>query len=68
MCPCPRGSCDAEPIGVIKTTVEISITASKPITPIGDVEELNCNTCDAVTGHHIINNAWTCIHCDTRKR
>lgn len=25
MCPCPRGGCDAETIGKIKTTIEISI-------------------------------------------
>lgn len=68
-CPCPRGSCDAEAIGTVKTTVEVTMKPREnSIEPLGDVEELNCNTCDAVTGHHVINNAWTCVHCNTPKK
>jgi ribosomal protein L37AE/L43A len=71
MCPCPRGSCEAEIVGTIKTTVEISITPKPkeaPIVPFGDVEEMRCPTCDAVTGHHVEDKLWTCIHCGTKRK
>ena len=71
MCPCPRGSCDAEVIGEIKTTVEVIIhkkVDEPPVVPFGDVEEMRCPTCDAVTGHHVVNKLWTCIHCGTKRK
>lgn len=30
------------------------------------VEEMNCPTCECVTGHVCENSAWTCVHCKTK--
>lgn len=34
---------------------------------LGNVEEMKCNKCDAVTGHVIQNSAWCCTICDNKK-
>jgi hypothetical protein len=71
MCPCPRGSCEAEIIGTIITTVEVKITLKpvieRPVLPNGSVEEMSCNSCGVVTGHHVIKDKWTCVHCGNQK-
>lgn len=70
MCPCPRGGCEAEVVGKIKTTIELTVTPVKPLDKTKTqyaswIEEMNCPTCKAVTGHAIKGKHWTCIHCDT---
>jgi len=33
--------------------------------PYPEIEEMRCPICDAVTGHKLINDFWTCVNCGT---
>lgn len=49
-------------------TDHVTKVIDKPIIPIGKVEEMNCLDCIAITGHHVVDGRWSCVHCGTPKK
>ena len=33
-----------------------------------DIEEMKCNSCNAVTGHRIVDGKWACVICTNHKK
>lgn len=49
-------------------TDHVTKVIDKPIIPLGNVEEMKCRGCQAITGHHVVDKHWTCVHCGTKQK